>query len=115
VTSRVRDFYRLVDLGDVPGLSALFTDDCAYHRPGYPPILGRHAMSHFYTHERVIREGTHELDVVVVDGNEAAVRGSFQGVLRDGSPVSHRFAEFFTLAADGRFRGRETFFFTAHV
>ena len=74
VASRVRDFYRLVDLGDVPGLCTLFTDDCAYHRPGYPPILGRHAMSHFYTHERVIREASSPEDLATYLDAQTLVR-----------------------------------------
>ncbi|WP_394437520.1 nuclear transport factor 2 family protein [Streptomyces sp. SGAir0957] len=106
----MHEFYRRVDAGDVPGLVALFTSDAVYHRPGYPPVHGRSGMRHFYTHTRKIREGRHALDAVVVSGDEVAVRGSFAGVLHDGTPAKHRFAEFFTLAPDRTISRRETFF-----
>ncbi|MFI7388120.1 nuclear transport factor 2 family protein [Streptomyces sp. NPDC049813] len=114
-TTLMHEFYRLVDSGDVPGLVDLFTPDAVYHRPGYPPVHGRSGMRHFYTHTRKIREGRHELDAVVVSGDEVAVRGSFAGVLHDGTPAKHRFAEFFTVTADHRISRRETFFATPLV
>ncbi|MET8905868.1 nuclear transport factor 2 family protein [Streptomyces sp. NPDC048232] len=109
-TTPIPRFYQLVDAGDVAGLVAMFAPDATYHRPGYPPLHGRPGIEHFYTHERVISEGRHALDSVVVTGHEVAVRGSFSGRLRDGSPAAHRFAEFFTLDADHRIEHRETFF-----
>jgi steroid delta-isomerase len=111
----VREFYRLVDANDVPGLAALFTVDAEYRRPGYPPLAGRDAIERFYVHDRVIAAGRHVLDAVLVDGDRAAVAGSFTGELKDGGPVTHRFAEFFRLAPDGRVSQRETFFAVAHV
>ncbi|OLF06969.1 hypothetical protein BLA60_29355 [Actinophytocola xinjiangensis] len=104
------EFYARVDAGDIDGLVAMFTDDAEYHRPGYPPVLGQSGMDHFYRFERVIAGGAHTLDGVAVTGDEVAVRGSFAGTKRDGSPARHRFAEFFTLGTDGRFARRETFF-----
>ena len=104
------EFYARVDAGDIDGLVAMFTDDAEYHRPGYPPVLGQSGMDHFYRYERVIAGGAHTLDGVAVTGAEVAVRGSFAGTKRDGSPAHHRFAEFFTLSPDHRFARRETFF-----
>ncbi|MGW0534028.1 nuclear transport factor 2 family protein [Streptomyces sp. NPDC003032] len=106
----MHQFYRLVDSGDIPGLVAMFAPDSTYHRPGYPPVLGRSGVEHFYTHERVIREGRHQLDSVVVSGDEVAVKGSFEGVLHDGTPAKHRFAEFFSLTPENLIDRRETFF-----
>lgn len=111
----VQDFYRHVDTGDVPALVAMFTEDTTYHRPGYPPVEGHEGVAHFYTHVRVVREGEHRVESVAVDGDQVAVRGSFEGVLRDGTSTSLRYADFFTLAADGRFSRRETFFFAPLV
>ncbi len=111
----VHDFYRFVDTGDVPALVAMFTEDTTYQRPGYPPFAGHDGLSHFYTNVRVIREGEHRVESVVLDGDQVAVRGSFEGVLRDGTSTSLRYADFFTLAADGRFSKRETFFFAPLV
>ncbi|MDU0294818.1 nuclear transport factor 2 family protein [Saccharothrix longispora] len=111
----VHDFYRFVDSDDVPALVAMFTEDTTYHRPGYPPVVGQDGMSHFYTHQRVIKAGEHRVESVVLEGDQVAVRGSFEGVLRDGTRTSLRYADFFTLAADGRFSKRETFFFAPLV
>ncbi|MFJ8435930.1 hypothetical protein ACIQ9P_31980 [Kitasatospora sp. NPDC094019] len=47
--------------------------------------------------------------------DEAAVQASFAGILHDGSPVSLRFADFFTFTADGALRSRDSFFFTPLV
>ncbi|HEX9339287.1 MAG TPA: nuclear transport factor 2 family protein [Pseudonocardiaceae bacterium] len=115
LTDRVHEFYRLVDAGALDDLAAMFAQDAHYDRPGYPTLSGRAAIDHFYRHERVIAAGQHRLDSVVVSGNETAVRGSFDGVLRDGKPVRHRFAEFFVFTADGLIGTRETFFAIAHV
>ena len=114
-TALAQEFYRLVDAGDLTRLTALFTEGACYRRPGYAPLDGRAAIEHFYRHDRVIASGRHTLDSIVVCGDEVAVRGSFAGELRDGSPVQHRFAEFFLVTADGLLRERETFFSVAHV
>ncbi|MFL6137216.1 MAG: nuclear transport factor 2 family protein [Frankiaceae bacterium] len=108
-------FYRLVDAGDIDGLAALFSDDARYIRPGYSELHGRAVIERFYRHDRVISTGRHTLDTIAADGDRLAVCGSFQGVLRDGAPVRHRFAEFFHLDPCGRIDHRETFFAVAHV
>jgi ketosteroid isomerase-like protein len=109
--SAVRRYYELVDRNDVRGLVGLFAPDATYHRPGYPPLTGCSALERFYREERVIKEGSHSLTMLVAAGCEVAVHGTFTGVLRDGHPVSARFADFFSLGADGRFVRRDTFFF----
>jgi ketosteroid isomerase-like protein len=114
-TALTHEFYRLVDAGDLDGLAARFTEDASYARPGYPVLAGRAAIDHFYRYDRVIASGRHTLESIVVSGHEIAVRGSFAGQLRDGSPVAHRFAEFFVIDTEGRITGRETFFAVAHV
>ncbi|THA23955.1 nuclear transport factor 2 family protein [Streptomyces sp. RKND-216] len=113
--STVRRYYDLVDSGDVAGLVSLFTPDATYHRPGYRPMVGHEAMTSFYSGERVIKEGRHTLDTVVEHGARIAVHGEFNGVLRDESTVSLRFADFFQVAGDGRFSRRDTFFFAPLV
>ncbi|MFJ9770756.1 nuclear transport factor 2 family protein [Kitasatospora sp. NPDC101157] len=107
--------YELIDTGDTAGLAALFTEDSVYHRPGYPPLVGRGRIEHFYNHERVIRDGHHTLDRVLVTEDGLAVHGGFRGTLRDGSQAAHRFAEFFELTADGLISRRDTFFFVPLV
>ncbi|MFJ9418933.1 nuclear transport factor 2 family protein [Streptomyces sp. NPDC101227] len=114
--AKVREYYRLVDATDVPGLIALFTEDAVYRRPGYAPMRGHRGLRAFYTGERVIESGRHTVTSVVVQGERSAVTGVFEGVLKDGSEVSLEFADFFLHDdADQRFRRRDTYFFAPLV
>ncbi|MGV9270180.1 nuclear transport factor 2 family protein [Kitasatospora sp. NPDC003701] len=111
----VRHYYELVDASDIEGLLDLFAPDAVYHRPGYPPLIGRAELECFYGADRVIAEGTHSLRTVVVSDDQVAVQGEFSGTLKDGSRVTLRFADFFALREDGRFARRDTFFFSPMV
>ncbi|MGR6914288.1 nuclear transport factor 2 family protein [[Actinomadura] parvosata] len=111
----IRRLYELIDEGNVPALAGLFHPDAVYHRPGYAPLRGREEIARFYREDRVIREGAHTLGDIITDGDRTAVHGDFTGVLRDGTEVTHRFAEFFEHDPDGLLLRRETFFFIAHV
>ncbi|WP_083855329.1 nuclear transport factor 2 family protein [Thermaerobacter subterraneus] len=42
----------------------------------------------------VIQEGRHQLDAILVEGEQVAVRGVFRGVLKTGEEVTVRFADF---------------------
>ncbi|MFI7544684.1 nuclear transport factor 2 family protein [Actinoplanes sp. NPDC049599] len=112
---RIRRYYELVDGGDVPGLVELFAPDAVYRRPGYDPLVGREALTRFYRDQRVIKDGCHSLSEVVVQGNAAAVHGTFVGTLKDGRGVTLRFADFFRFANGGPFTSRDTFFFVQLV
>jgi len=111
-THQARTFYDCVDRGDVPAIAALFARHASYHRPGYEPFLGPEGMTRFYGAERRIRDGRHQLDLIVADGGRVAVRGSFHGTLHGGDPIELRFADFFELDPDGLFTRRDTFFFS---
>ncbi|WP_380280557.1 nuclear transport factor 2 family protein [Kitasatospora purpeofusca] len=111
----VRRYYRLVDEGDIGGLLRLFEPGAEYHRPGYPKLTGHSELERFYRDERVIASGRHSLAKLIRDGRDVAVHGVFEGVLRDGSRASLRFADFFRVTERGTFSRRETFFFTALV
>ncbi len=115
LVDRVRRYYELVDAGEVSSLAALFAEDTVYRRPGYQPIRGRAELVAFYTGERVIETGVHTLSDVVVQSPRVAVNGEFTGVLKDGSDVSLKFADFFAVSEDGLFTERETFFFAPMV
>ncbi|MFC9951540.1 nuclear transport factor 2 family protein [Streptomyces prasinus] len=112
---KVHAYYRLVDADDVDGLTALFAPHAVYHRPGYPPLAGRTALDRFYRQERVISRGRHTVTSVTAAGGDVAVQGGFRGELRDGSTVSLRFADFFTLSPEGLFTRRDTYFFSPLV
>jgi ketosteroid isomerase-like protein len=106
----VRSYYGLVDAGLVTELVALFDAECVYHRPGYAAIRGRSALEDFYRNVRVIVDGRHAMDLVLVDGDRVAVTGEFSGTLRDGSTTAVGFADFFTFGRDDRIRERRTYF-----
>ncbi|NKZ08779.1 nuclear transport factor 2 family protein [Actinomadura latina] len=110
----VREYYRLVDAGDVDGLLDLFADDAVYSRPGHPVMRGRADLAVFYGGGRVIDRGRHTLDRVVAHGSQIAVTGAFAGVLKDGTEVDLRFADFFVFGG-ARIARRDTYFFTPLV
>ncbi|MCF3122468.1 nuclear transport factor 2 family protein [Streptomyces arenae] len=108
-------YYELVDRNDIPGLVSLFTADAVYERPGYPPLNGIAELERFYRQDRVIESGKHALREIVVDGELIAVHGDFEGRLKNGKDVAVRFADFFRVGPDGRFRRRDTYFFSPQV
>lgn len=110
-----RRYYALVDAGDVDGVVGCFAEDAVYHRPGYAPMEGRAALAEFYGGERVIADGRHELDEVVVDGRRVAVHGRFVGTLKDGSAARVGFADFWVLDEEDRATSRRSFFDTPAV
>ncbi|MDO5535753.1 MAG: nuclear transport factor 2 family protein [Propionibacteriaceae bacterium] len=110
-----REYYRLVDAGDVEGVLGWFAEDAVYHRPGYAPMEGREALATFYGGERVIDSGSHDLEQVLVQGRDVAVRGRFRGRLKDGSTVDLGFADFITYDAQGRAATRRSYFETPAV
>lgn len=114
-TGQVRRYYQLVDAGEVDELVALFASDAVYRRPGYEPLVGRGELTHFYSSQRVIKDGRHTIQTVVTQDARVAVHGQFQGTLKDGTQVAVRFADFFTLTADALFAERDTFFFAPMI
>lgn len=107
-------YYELVDAQDLDAMLDLFADDARYERPGYEPLSGRGDLEAFYRNDRVIASGAHTLDDVVIEGDTAAVRGRFDGELKDGRSVSVRFADFFRYESD-RIAERHTYFFQPSV
>ena len=70
--AKVREYYRLVDADDVPGLIALFAENAACCRPGYEPMRGHAGLKEFYTCERVIASGTHTVTTAAADGGRSS-------------------------------------------
>lgn len=112
---QLRRYYELVDAGDIPGLVDLFADDAVYHRPGYPPLVGREQLERFYRQSRKIKEGRHSITTLLTSEEQAAAHGVFEGTLRDGSHVTVRFADFFQFNQDAAFQRRDTFFFSPQI
>jgi ketosteroid isomerase-like protein len=114
IEESVRGYYTTVDTLGADETVALFTADAVYQRPGYAQMRGRAALTQFYGKDRVIAEGRHTLEAILVDGNRAAVRGRFDGVLRDGASAEVGFADFMTFD-DGLIADRTTYFYSASV
>lgn len=115
VKARVNEYYQLVDERNHSALVDLFAEDAVYERPGYPPLVGRVALTEFYSSERVIASGRHTVRAMVAEDDRIAVHGEFAGSLKDGRDVALRFADFFVIDDDGHFVRRDTFFFSPLV
>jgi ketosteroid isomerase-like protein len=110
----VRRYYRTVDSLGSDATVALFSENAVYRRPGYDAICGRAALTDFYGGVRVIASGHHTVDDILIDGDRAAVRGRFHGVLRDGEEVDVGFADFLHYEAD-LIADRTTYFYQPSV
>ena len=115
IEAHVRRYYTLVDADDVDGVLSIFAPDGVYRRPGYDPMRGHAELREFYSGERVIASGRHTINDLLVDGDKAFVRGSFEGVLKDGSKASLEFSDFFHVGVNGLVVERQSFFSVAAV
>lgn len=111
----VRRYYDLVDAQEYSELVLLFAEDSVYQRPGYEPMTGRDALASFYGGTRVITGGKHAIVELIANGDKVAVAGQFAGTVSGGKEIDIRFADFFTIGADGLIRVRDTFFFAPLV
>lgn len=92
----VQKYYADIDAQDVPAALRHFASTAVYRRPGYAEMDGLAAIEEFYSGTRALI-GSHVIDSVVGSGPEIAVRGHFDGSLRD-EPLQFRFADFWLFA-----------------
>ena len=109
-----RHYYTVVDAGDADATVPLFAPDATYDRPGYDTLTGPQ-IGEFYRGARVIVSGAHTVTEIIADGARAAIRGTFDGVLTDGSEAHEGFADFMEFDAEDRIVKRTTYFFRAAV
>ena len=114
VNELVQRYYSTVDAGDPAATAALFAAEGRYDRPGYPTMVGQE-ITDFYHGERVIESGAHSLTEILVEGDRASARGTFNGRLKDGTDASVGFADFFEFDVDGLIAERTTYFYRAAV
>jgi ketosteroid isomerase-like protein len=107
--SIVRSYYDHVDAHRLEELLALFDEEIVYERQGTPLIVGIAALRRFYEQERIIDSGVHTLDQVLTGADWVAVRGRFDGRLRDGQQVRIRFTDWHHFR-NGRIIRRESLF-----
>jgi ketosteroid isomerase-like protein len=111
----VTDLFRKIDSRDWESLPTSFSPDVVYERPGYEPLVGIDRVMHFYREERVIAGGEHRLERVLVDGDGGACWGRFVGVHKNGADLDERFADVYSLDAQGRIKARRSYFFRPAV
>ena len=114
IRTLARAYYTTVDQGDPEATSDLFAPDATYDRPGYDTMVGE-AIREFYRGERVIESGAHTVETIVVEGNRAAVHGTFDGVLKSGAEAHEGFADFLEFNDAGLISKRRSFFYRAAV
>ena len=111
----VQRYYAEVDKGDVEGVVALFEVDAEYSRPGYALMSGREAIKSFYSDDRIIESGVHNVESIVSDPKTVAVEGSFKGTVRGGTEAEVQFADFFWPGPNGLIKKRRTYFYAPLV
>lgn len=107
----VRGYYAALDADDIEAVLEFFSGDVLYRRPGYARISGQAALRRYYSGERRLASGRHVVRSVVVDAQEAAAHGEWEGDVKDGGRASLGFAAFFAFDAQGRIREHTTYFF----
>jgi len=110
----IQGMFAAIDARDWDTLPAFFHSDIVYERPGYDSFVGCDRVMRFYRDERVIRQGVHTLDGIVVEKGRAAAWGSIDAVHVDGTPIKHSFADVYLLDQQ-TIKLRRSYFFVAAV
>ncbi len=110
----IRTYFDAVDANDLDQVLEQFHTDVVYERPGYPQLEGKQRLRHFFTEERVIATGRHDVEGIVVEGEQATAWGAFTGISRTGSALSERWCDVYWFR-DGRIERRRTYFFRPAV
>jgi ketosteroid isomerase-like protein len=106
----VRKLLTVIDARDWAELATLVTPDVVYDRPGYRTLCGVDEFLDFYLNVRVIADGRHRLDSLLTNESNGFCWGHFGGSSRTDEPISEIFADWYQFA-DGKVRGRRTFFY----
>ncbi|WP_226346555.1 nuclear transport factor 2 family protein [Agilicoccus flavus] len=106
----VQGYYDALDADDIDAVLAAFSGDVLYRRPGYDRIVGLEALRRYYASDRKLAPGRHVVRSMLVDGNEVAAHGQWEGELREGGRRSVGFAAFFTIDGNGRIASHTTYF-----
>ena len=110
----IRNYFDAVDANDFDRVISLFDSDIVYDRPGYDPIRGVERLRQFFTNDRVIASGKHEIEGILVDGDQVAAWGRFSGQSRSGAELNESFCDIYEMKGT-RICGRRTYFFRPGV
>lgn len=111
----VQGYYDALDAGDTDGVLEAFSGDVLYMRPGYDRFVGLEKLREYYESSRKLGEGRHMVRNILVDGQQAAANGMWEGQAKDGSRVTQGFGAFFMFGANNRITEHTTYFFTPAV
>jgi ketosteroid isomerase-like protein len=90
----VRDFYEVLDRGDLNRAMEFFHPDVVYERGGMPTIRGFDQLDNFFHSARPIEKSHHEINTLLSVNELVAVRGIVHATLKTGANVDVRFADF---------------------
>jgi ketosteroid isomerase-like protein len=110
----IRAYFDAVDANDFVRVLEQFDPDAVYERPGYPPLEGRDRLRTFFIEERIIATGRHDIEGIVVDGEQVTAWGSFTGTSRTGGALNEGWCDVYQFH-DGRIARRRTYFYRPAV
>jgi ketosteroid isomerase-like protein len=110
----VRRYFAAVDANDFDRVLELFDDNVIYERPGYDPIEGKERLKRFFTSERVIANGAHDIQGVLAEGDRVSAWGEFEGTSRTGTQLREGWCDIYEFR-DARIFRRRTYFFRPAV
>ncbi|GAB97339.1 ketosteroid isomerase-like protein [Kineosphaera limosa] len=111
----VQGYYDALDADDMESVLEFFSGDVLYQRPGYQRMVGIDDVRRYYEQGRLIAPGRHVLRTLVVEGNNVAAHGEYEGDLKEGGRRTVGFAAFFVFDGNGRAAEHTTYFFTPSV
>lgn len=110
----IRTYFAAIDANDFDRVLAQFQPDAVYERPGYPALEGTQRLRQFFTQERIIASGNHDVEGIVVEGDQVTAWGSFSGTSRTGAALSEGWCDVYRFR-EGLIARRRTYFFRPAV
>lgn len=102
-----RQYYTLVDSGDIDNMLQLFSVDVTYNRCG-EDVNGLEEMTVFYKEKRTL-QGSHSIESMIVEGDTVVVRGVFNGKNDQEDRKCLQFADFFIFNEENKVTERRTY------
>ena len=102
--------FRTIDDKEWKNLNIIFHQDIIYERPGYQPLIGINCVKNFYENERLVLLGQHQIEQMIVVGNQGACWGQIIGTKKDGSIIDELFADVYHFR-DHLIIARRSYFF----
>lgn len=111
---RITRMFAAIDSRNWDDLADLLHSEIVYDRPGFDAFLGRDRVMRFYMHERIIIDGYHTIDGVIVEGERVAAWGWIEAVRDDGEPLTLGFSDVYLFEV-GKIRTRRSHFYVPAV